>query len=247
MSTCGEAIGSCNGLVFGATLGILNASLTTTSEILRHEQGSATGLICDCEALLRTVQHIRIASELNADALPLTFSAAGFTTTGTAVLTSYECTWSREAFVQHTSSYELIANPVCTMPEDPDVIGMTSCPAWSTNGDVVNATYTRNVEVLKYEQKTGTGSASSPLLQIVGVFSLRKRFTLSVTFDRDPGDQYASGTYNTLTVSSASTDPLISVTKSAFITSVERTCQKEGWTTWTVVMEGLEPACSAHA
>jgi hypothetical protein len=236
---CGEEV--CTGLVFGAAEGILNATLTANAEIMRHEIGTENGLRCDCEAVMRATKQIRMSSELNNDAKPLVFSAAGFDVSGTAMLTSYECTWSREAFVQHTSTYELVEDMKCGDPEDVDTADVQSCPGWSTQGDVVNATYTMNVEVLKYEEKDGNGSAGSPLIKVKGVFTLRKRFTLSVTFDRDPGDVEA-GDRHLLKVSSA--DGSISVSKEGILTSVERTCQKEGWTTWTLVVEGIEPDCN---
>jgi hypothetical protein len=235
----------CDGLIFGAEVGILSATLTTNTEILRHEHGTNTGLQCDCAAVLRSTQQLRISSELNSDCLPLAFSTPGFTVSGTGILTSYECTFSREGFVQHNSTYEFFIGDVecqCTVAEL-EKAQTANCPAWGTIGSLVNGTYTYNVEVLKFEKRVGTGAAGSPLLQIAGIYSIRRRWTISATYDKDPGaSSIERGAESSITLQAACGS--ISITKTGRVISVEQTQNKEGWSTWALTLEGYDPECS---
>jgi hypothetical protein len=245
---------NCDVLVFGADIGIMNASLTANAEALRHEVGTAEGLICDCEKVLRFTSQMRISSNSMpaGNALPISVSSVDFgTITGYAICTSREVSYSRDQFTQDNSTYDLITspNPCAGMTSDTGA-DPGSCPAgWSTLGHLVNGTYTHTIELLRNEVRSGSGDPGDPLLRINLLKHLRHRYSMNATFERNPittgsvvivdGSastwQDLAGCRATMTLESADSQRSDSVT--GIVTVAEMTMQKEGWATWSVTVE----------
>jgi hypothetical protein len=246
----------CDALVFGASMGIVNATFTANAEAMRHEKGTASGLVCDCEKVLRATAQIRVTSDaMPQSTLPISVSAEDFgVVVGIAVCTSREVTFSRDAFVQDSATYDLVTSPnLCAnveadSGEDPDSNG---CPqGWSTLGHLVNGSYTENRELLRHEVRSGDGTPGNPLLTINALFTLRRTVAMSATFERNPLEvagiidilegspsnwQALAGCRVTMTLSSADGNRVNSA--SGIVTSCEMSKSREGWSTWTVNLE----------
>ena len=233
---------ACEGLVFGTPQGILNATYSGTAEAIRHEIGTATGLTCDCEKVLRATAQITLSTDTLGNGGPVAVAAAGFTFTGTAVCTSREVTYSREAFVQDSATYELITGGNCASVTTDDQQTPGECPAgWSTEGTLLNGTYTETRELMKHEDVYGTGESGSPLLRINAIYVLRIRKTVSATYDRDPGlGMDILGTIREVTLSSA--DGNRTNTVSGIVTSYEMTKNREGFATYAISVESQDCA-----
>lgn len=232
---------ACEALIFGAPIGIITATLNTTAEVTRHETGTPTGLECDCEMILRSQKTIT----LNTDALPdggaVNVTAAQFTFTGFAVLTSKETTWEREGFVTDSATYDIVTQPECGNAPIVDLTTPLQCPAgWGTLGDLVRATYSETHDVLKHERRVGTGDPGSPLLEVDAIFKLRVRNTVTATFENDKG--WVAGERQTLDISSADGNRTISFT--GIVTSAEEGKEKEGFQTYNYTLES-QVGCDA--
>ena len=252
----------CGALVFGTNQGILNATFSANAEAIRHEIGTVSGLECDCEAVLRATKQISISSDSIANGKVIAVSAPGFpgVVVANAILSSREVTYSREAFVQDSATYELVDQPECGAPDVPySPADPGTCPTgWSTLGALVNGTYSENYETLRHEDVYGDG-VNSPLLQTNLIYILRKRITINATIDCDPmswnGFQVISGGGSTFaeaigargTVTLSDATGARTNTATGIITSIDMTQNREGFASYTITIESQEcgtAACS---
>jgi hypothetical protein len=243
---------ACDALVFGTPQGVLNATFTGNAEAIRHEVGTADGLECDCEMVLRSTQSITLATDSLGNGGPVAVAASDFIIPGVAVCTSLETSYSRDNFVQDSATYDLITSDVaCTGVEaTADQQDPGSCPGgWSTIGSLVNGTYSEARELLRHEETTGDGSPGNPLLEINAIYLLRTTITMSATIEEDPVDwdglvvvegtpsNYSdiAGCRVTITLSSA--DAARTNTATGIVTSCEMSKQREGFATYTITLE----------
>jgi len=245
---------ACDALIFGTPAGVLSATFTGNAEAIRHEVGTPNGLQCDCERVLRSTGQVTLSTDTLGNGGPVAIAAAGFTFVGVAVCTSRETTYSREAFVQDSATYELIPSDIaCSGMEATEGLNPTGCPVgWSTDSALQNGTYSETIELLKHEDTFGTGIGGSPLLRINAAFVLRHRLSLNATLDVDPttwdqltilegsATNYSDIPGCRVQIILSSADGNRSNTAVGIVTSCEMTKNREGFASYSISIESQQ-------